>query len=236
MTDGSFFEILLYAALAGFVLFRLRSVLGKRTGHERPHDPFADSSASNDSQSGAEEEEDKDNVIRLPGQKSADQPSERDDIVVDADSLPAGITRIKLADDEFDEAEFLRGARGAFEMIVQAFAAGDREALKPLLSPDLHRSFVTAIYEREKERETQETTIVTFRSSDIVEASLNDSVARVTVEFVTDQVKVTRDIDGKVVDGDPDRIETFTDLWTFERDVSSADPNWELVATRVPEE
>jgi predicted lipid-binding transport protein (Tim44 family) len=121
-------------------------------------------------------------------------------------------------------------------MIVQAFAAGDRDALKPLLTEDLHRSFVTAIYEREKERETQETNIVTIRSSDIVEASLIGSIAKVTVEFVTDQVKVTRDVDGNVVDGHPDRIETLTDLWTFERDVSSRDPNWALVATRVPDD
>lgn len=237
MNDGSFFEILLYAVLAGFVLFRLHSVLGKRTGHERPHDPFADTPANTDSETDAD-----DNVIRLPGQDAPSRAQDRaqgmatDEIDVDADTLPAGITRIKIADESFNEAEFLRGARGAFEMIVQAFAAGDRDALKPLLTPSMHNDFVTAIYEREKERETQETTIVTFRSSDIVEASLTQSLARVTVEFVTDQVKVTRDVDGTVVDGDPDRIETFTDLWTFERDLTSSDPNWALVATSVPEE
>lgn len=236
MNDGSFFEILLYAVLAAFVLFRLRSVLGKRTGHERPHDPFAEPPANSDSEADAD-----DNVIRLPGQDapSRAQGPAADDIAegeIDPDTLPAGITRIKIADPSFNEAEFLRGARGAFEMIVQAFAAGDRDALKPLLTPSMHNDFVTAIYEREKERETQDTTIVTFRSSDIVEASLTQSLARVTVEFVTDQVKVTRDVDGNVVDGDPDRIETFTDLWSFERDLTSSDPNWALVATSVPEE
>jgi predicted lipid-binding transport protein (Tim44 family) len=240
MNDGSFFEILLYAVLAGFVLFRLRSVLGKRTGHERPHDPFAEPPANSDSDAEAKSQDDADdNVIRLPAQDGPARAQNRDadDVIdVDADTLPAGITRIKIADDSFDEAEFLRGARGAFEMIVQAFAAGDRDALKPLLTPSMHNDFVTAIYEREKERETQDTTIVTFRSSDIVEASLTQSLASVTVEFVTDQVKVTRDVDGNVVDGDPDRIETFTDLWTFERDLNSDDPNWALVATRVPEE
>jgi predicted lipid-binding transport protein (Tim44 family) len=238
MSNGSLFEILLYAALAAFVLFRLRGVLGKRTGHEERHDPFAEGPAANDQDNGARDD---DNVIPLPGKEraartaSADTATD-DELMQNADTLPAGITRIKLADDNFDEVEFLRGGRAAFEMIVQAFAAGDRDGLKPLLAPDLHRSFVNAIYEREKERETQETTIVTIRSSDIVEASLIGSIAKVTIEFVTDQVKVTRDVDGNVVDGHPDRIETLTDLWTFERDVSSSDPNWALVATRIPDD
>ena len=238
MSNSSLFEILLYAALAAFVLFRLRSVLGKRTGHEERRDPFAEAPAANDQDSAARDD---DNVISLPGKDrdgaiaSADTATD-EELMQNADTLPAGITRIKLADYTFDEVEFLRGARGAFEMIVQAFAAGDRDALKPLLTEDLHRSFVTAIYEREKERETQETNIVTIRSSDIVEASLIGSIAKVTVEFVTDQVKVTRDVDGNVVYGHPDRIETLTDLWTFERDVSSRDPNWALVATRVPDD
>jgi predicted lipid-binding transport protein (Tim44 family) len=242
MSNGSLFEILLYAALAAFVLFRLRSVLGKRTGHEERHDPFADEHAAND-QDGPARDDDRDdgNVISLPGNDRGPQAASADtatdeELMQSADTLPAGITRIKLADSSFDEVEFLRGGRAAFEMIVQAFASGDRDGLKPLLTPDLHRSFVTAIYEREKERETQETTIVTIRSSDIVEASLIGSMAKVTVEFITDQVKVTRDVDGAVVDGDPDRIETFTDLWTFERDISAKDPNWALVATNVPDE
>jgi len=236
MADGGLIEILFYAALAGFVLMHLRRVLGRRTGHERrppPPDSFGDSRSETGKPEGRPANDgEEDNVIPLPGRDRA----ESEPVTVDQESLPAGITRIKIADDSFDEAEFLRGARMAFEMIVQAYAAGDREALKPLLAAPLHRSFVTAIYERERERETQETTIVTFRSSDIIEAELNNSVADVTVEFVTDQVKVTRDIDGNVVDGDPDRIETLTDIWTFRRDLAISDPNWELVATRVPED
>jgi predicted lipid-binding transport protein (Tim44 family) len=97
-------------------------------------------------------------------------------------------------------------------------------------------AFSGAVEAREQAGESQETTISSFRSALISEVKLTGSVARVTVEFITDQVKVTRGADGSVVDGDPDRIETVTDLWTFERDISSRDPNWHLVATRVPEE
>ena len=157
MSEGAFFEILLYAALAAFVLMRLRSVLGRRTGHERPsHDPFAEDTSEKKAANSDSDADD--NVIPLPGR---DREAEESDapIEMDADTLPAGITRIKLADDSFEEADFLRGARGAFEMIVQAFASGDRDALKPLLSADLHRSFGRRSTSG-GERET-ETTIVT---------------------------------------------------------------------------
>ena len=104
------------------------------------------------------------------------------------------------------------------------------------LAVALHRHFVQSIEEREQANETQETTIVTIRSAEIVDAELDGNEARVTLEFVTEQVKVTRDADGNVVDGDPDKIDVLTDIWTFERDMRSPDPNWELVAARVPEE
>lgn len=219
------FEIILYAMIAGFLILKLRSVLGRRTGNEKQRpDPFsAPQEAANESE--------QDNVIQLPDRASID-PSEIDE----RDPLSAGLMRIKLADSSFDEKEFAGGARGAFEMIVQAYAAGDVDTLKSLVSGPLYGGFVQAIEERENANETQETTIVTIRTAEITEAELDGNEARVTVEFVTEQVKVTRDADGKVVDGDPDKIEVLTDIWTFERDVRSSDPNWELVAARVPEE
>ena len=219
-----FLDIILLALFAGFVIFKLRSVLGRRTGHERQRpDPFAEPSKSNDNG----------NIVRLP-----DRSSEADaaDTVEEPGSMAAGIMRIKLADERFDEREFLHGAKMAFAMIVEAFAKGDVDALKPLLSCELFGGFAAAIEGREKAGETQETTIVTVRSADIVEATLEDHQAKVTVEFVSEQVKVTRNADGEVTDGDPDRIDILTDIWTFARDIRSRDPNWELVATRVPED
>lgn len=218
------FEIILYAMIAGFLILKLRGVLGRRTGEEKQRpDPFSAPEAANESE--------QDNVISLPDRATVDAAD-----IDDLDPLSATLMRIKLADPDFDDKEFAGGARGAFEMIVQAFAAGDVDTLKSLISGPLYGGFVQAIEEREQANESQETTIVTFRSADITEAELDGHEARVTVEFVTEQVKVTRDADGKVVDGDPDKIEVLTDIWTFERDVRSSDPNWELVAARVPEE
>lgn len=209
--------------IAGFLILKLRSVLGRRTGTEKPpSDPFSAPEAANESE--------QDNIIQLPDR--AIDPDEIDE----RDPLTASLMRIKLADPNFDDKEFAGGARGAFEMIVQAYAAGDVDTLKSLISGPLYGGFVQAIEEREQANETQETTVVTFRSAEITGAELDGHEARVTVEFVTEQVKVTRDSEGKVVDGDPDKIEVLTDIWTFERDVRSSDPNWELVAARVPEE
>lgn len=223
MGDGfAFFDIIIFALLAGFLVFKLRNVLGKRTGHEERHsDPFS---------SAPERSASSDNVIKLPGRDQDGRAGDQD-----AAEL-SGLMRVKMADPSFDEIEFLKGARTAFEWIVEAFARGDLDSLRPLLADDLMGAFSGAVEAREAAGETQETTISSFRSALINDVTLDGSVARVTVEFITDQVKATRGADGAVVDGDPDRIETVTDLWTFERDIASRDPNWRLVATRVPED
>jgi predicted lipid-binding transport protein (Tim44 family) len=221
-----FLDIILLALFAGFVIFKLRSVLGRRTGHERRRpDPFSESSQSNDNG----------NVVRLPD-RSADSAEAQEEAEASPDSMAAGVMRIKLADESFDEREFIQGAKSAFGMIVEAYAKGDVDALRPLLSRELYGGFASAIEAREKAGEVQETTIVSIRSADIVDASLENYQAKVTVEFVTEQVKVTRDAEGEVTEGDPDRIDILTDIWTFARDIRSRDPNWELVATRVPED
>lgn len=220
--NSALFEIILFAILAGFLVIKLRGVLGKRTGHEKRHrDPFS---------APPEQDSASDNVIHLPGR--------------DADSVNGGppdgelseTMRLKMEDPSFDEIEFLKGARTAFEWIVDSFAKGDREALRPLLTDDLMTAFAGVIDAREEAGEIQETTISSIRSALINEVHLAGSIARVTVEFITDQVKITRSADGIIIDGDPDKIETVTDLWTFERDISGQDPNWRLIATDVPEE
>tara|TARA_E500000305_G_scaffold56827_1_gene45334 strand:+ start:698 stop:1369 length:672 start_codon:yes stop_codon:yes gene_type:complete len=223
MGDGSaLFEIILFAILAGFLVFKLRSVLGKRTGHEERHsDPFSPA---------PDQANTSDNVIQLPGRDAENGGADQQDGEL------SEAMRLKMADPSFDEIEFLKGARTAFEWVVESFAKGDQEALRPLLADDLMSAFAGAIDAREQAGETQETTISSMRSALISEVHLAGSSARVTVEFITDQVKATRAADGSVVDGDPDKIETVTDLWTFERDISGQDPNWRLVATGVPEE
>jgi predicted lipid-binding transport protein (Tim44 family) len=127
------------------------------------------------------------------------------------------------------------GARQAFEMIVDAFARGDTEQLRPLLADDVYRGFADAIEQRREAGETLETEVVAIKQADAVEARMENSWAHVTVRFVSDQVNVTRDAEGNILDGDPEQLSEIVDLWTFARDTSSRDPNWELASTGVGE-
>ncbi len=226
MGEGfAFFDIIIFAMLAGYLVFQLRRVLGKRTGHERRREnPFARK---------AEGTAENDNVVALPDRSARDGPAEAP---AGPDPGLDGLSQLKAMDPEFDDREFLRGAKAAFEWIVAAFARGDREALRGLLGPSLAESFESALDEREKAGEKWETTVSTIKSASMGDVSVEGTTATVIVEFVTDQVKVVRDADGAVVEGDPDRIETLTDIWVFARDVRSDDPNWLLVGTRDPEE
>lgn len=211
MDDGTFqvLEILIFAAIAGFLVVRLRSVLGRRTGLERRHDA----------------------VTPAPLAAPAAPPAPR----ALNGAVPAnGIGAIKTADLSFDDTTFLAGARSAFEIIVNAFAAGDTAALKPLLSKDVFNRFAEAVAARQAAKETLQTTLIAMKTAEIVEGSLDDGTALVTVKFVSEQTNVTRTADGKVTDGDPERVVEHVDFWTFARVLRSRDPNWTLVTTQSP--
>jgi predicted lipid-binding transport protein (Tim44 family) len=215
-----FIDIILFALVAGFLILRLRSVLGRRDGHQGPaQDPFRPPPAKEPAEA---------EVVRLPERGEpvagavADHPP---------GSLQAGLTQIKIADPSFNEDEFLSGAGVAFEMILTAYVAGDSAALKPLLSPEVFANFSRSIEERAAAGDVLETTLVGMRKATIEEAYMAGRMAHVTARFVSEQVTVTRNAAGEIVEGDPDRVTTVTDLWTFARDTRSPDPNWTLVAT-----
>ncbi|MGH7089341.1 MAG: Tim44/TimA family putative adaptor protein, partial [Stellaceae bacterium] len=152
-----------------------------------------------------------------------------------AAATPSGpAAAVKAADPSFDEAGFVNGARGAFEIIVNAFAAGDKPALQPLLSKDVFDRFAEAIDQRLKAKETLQTNLVSIRSAELVESAVEGKTALVTVKFVSDQSNVTRGADGAVREGDPQRTEEHIDSWTFARPLRSSNPNWTLVATHNP--
>lgn len=223
MSEGfPFLDIIFFAMIAAFILLRLRSVLGRRTGHERrslnPLAPRPTDEAS-------------DKVVPLAERESADEPGV---IGVGESSVEGALTQIKLADSTFEVDQFLAGAHDAFEVVVDSFAAGDTARLRPLLSDGVYESFAGAIGERARAGHTRETTLVAVKDAAILEARLERRLAQITVKFVTEQVNVTRDADGVVVEGDPDIAGTITDIWTFERDIRSHDPNWTLVSTRSP--
>jgi len=213
-----YFDIILFAMVAAFLVLRLRSVLGRRTGQERRPDPVL-----------RRAEAPGDKVVALSNHNAA-VPSPVA-TAPPADAVAAGLERIRNADPSFDPSQFLEGARAAFEMIVGAFAAGDETRLRPLLSDDVYTPFAAAIAERAAARETLETRIVGLKRLDISEAGLTGRMARVTVKFVSDQINVLRAHDGSVVDGDPDHAVEKTDFWSFARDVRASDPNWVLEAT-----
>ncbi len=231
---------LLLMGLAVFILFRLRSVLGKRTGSERPpFDPYSKQEQTKDQPNG------QDNVIPLPNQ-TADAPEDvaeapaSDDVVIDkvapaGSALNSALKQILSVDRSFEPEPFLEGARAAYEMIVMAFADGDKKALKNLLSGDVYEGFVSAIDDREKRGETIESTFVGIDKAEIVEAALKDTTARVTVKIHSQLISATRDKSGDVVDGDPAKVTEVVDIWTFARDTHSRDPNWKLVATESAE-
>lgn len=224
--DGGFpfLDIVLYAAVALFLIYKLGTVLGRRGDDQQSGaDPFG---------LGKRTESSGDNVVSMPERSNPMAPSED---FGSMDPLEAGLARIKSADRSFREKEFVKGARAAFEMIVEAFAKGDAKVLKSLLADSVYENFAQAIREREKAGHDLETTLVGIDQSDIVSAEMQGRHAVVTVKFVTEQVNVTRDADGEVVEGDPNHVVTVTDLWTFGRDTRSSNPNWRLIATGAPD-
>lgn len=225
MGDGGsiqFLDIVFFAMVAVFLVLRLRSVLGRRTGTEkqRPDPLRRDRPAP---------EQGSDRVVELPRRPAHSEPP-----AATGGAAQAGLTRIQLADRSFEPDEFLKGARGAFEIIVAAFAAGNKDRLRTLLSDEVFRNFADAIDARHEKGEVLQTTLVGIKGLAIDDAELRGSSAQVTVKIVSEQVNVTRDKEGNVVDGDPSRTTEVTDIWTFSRDTRTSDPNWTLVETRSP--
>ena len=226
---------IIFLALAVFIFLRLRSVLGQRTGRERPpYDPYS----PRDAMRGATN----DNVVTLPGRAgdTAQKPVETADpaerwkgIAETGSALAAGLDSIAQEDKTFDVKHFIAGARAAYEMIVLAYAEGDRRTLKNLLAREVYEGFEAAIKERETKGETVESRFVAIDKSDIAGVELRGRTAQITVRFVSQLISVTRNKAGNAIEGNPDKVTDVTDVWTFARDLSSRDPNWKLVATEA---
>lgn len=222
--DFQFFDIIILAMIAGFLVLRLRRVLGRRDGHEGKFpDPFREA-PEND-----KDTFDEDNVVQLPD-RSRDDVDPMDGID-ENDPIAAGLTQIRIADPSFDPSMFAEGAKVAFEMVLSAYAGGDRKTLKGLLSPDVYRNFEEAMSERERAGEVLEDTLVGIKSAKVIEASMDGNQALVTVKFTSEQISALRDAEGNVIDGNPNEVIDVTDFWTFSRDTRSSDPNWTLVGT-----
>jgi predicted lipid-binding transport protein (Tim44 family) len=229
-----FFDIILFAMIAVFLILRLRSVLGRRDGHEGGFTDIFNRLTENGKKKKEDEDEaGNDNIIHLDHQAEAGsdenrQPEDEEELT----PLVQGLRTVAGADRDFDPDEFISGARIAFEYILGAYAGGDSKALKPLLSADVYANFSMSIHEREEAGQTMEETLVGIRKAELVEAEMEGTIANITVKFISDQVHALSDSEGNVVDGDPNKIVNVTDFWTFSRDTRSRDPNWSLAATR----
>lgn len=211
--DADLLITLIFAAIAVFVILKLRNVLGTRTGFEKKNEPAP---ADN-----------RDKVIPMPDRRQQEAPTMGEA----KPAMDGGVAAIRRVDPSFDPERFLDGAKMAFEMILTAFAKGDEKQLEPLLAPNVFESFAADIRRRKEAGETRETTFAGIRSARFHEAKLEGRDARVTVLIVSEQTNVTRDRAGNVIDGDPKAVETVSDLWTFSRDTRSRDPNWQLFET-----
>jgi predicted lipid-binding transport protein (Tim44 family) len=225
---------IIFLALAVFIFLRLRNVLGQRTGGERP--PY-DRAARNVVQGAPDSK-----VVPMPGTMMDQAPlAPTADVAAPTDRwkglaepgtpLAQGLDAIVAQDSSFDPRHFLSGARSAYEMIVLAFANGDRRALKDLLSSEVFESFDAVIRDRERHEQKTETRFVSIDKAEIVSAETRDRTAQLTVRFVSQMISVTRDKVGAIVDGNPEKVADITDVWTFARDITSRDPNWKLVGT-----
>jgi predicted lipid-binding transport protein (Tim44 family) len=233
MEGFQFIDIILLAMVAGFIVLRLRSVLGRRTGHE----PDRDGPAAGPAATGtpAARGVGTDNVVSLPpGPGLGRRRGQTTDIepAYVGTPLEPGMVMLKAADPSFSAEGFLRGAAQAFEMIIAAYAKNDTDVLRPLLSPDVYAQFATAIQGREERGETLHTDLVVLKPAKIESVEMRGSVANVSVIFQSEQTNVVKNAAGQVVEGSADHVESITDIWTFSRDTRSPDPNWTLVATR----
>ena len=204
-----FIDILIFAVIAILLVLRLRSVLGQRTGYEEPQDKQAKESFADEPSA------------PIPFQKAADKSSK----------ISGSGLVLRRADRQFNENEFIHGATAAFNMILTAFAEGDQAQLKRLLSYELLQSFMQTIHDRASAKETLEITVNDIREVSILSVELADSVASITVHFNTTQTRIARDERGDVMDDSDTEPREFIDIWTFERDLTLADPNWKLAET-----
>tara|TARA_E500000178_G_scaffold340307_1_gene382855 strand:- start:1093 stop:1719 length:627 start_codon:yes stop_codon:yes gene_type:complete len=207
MFNGPYVDILIFAVLAVFLIFRLRSILGRRDGFEE--DPNKKAAAA------------------FKSQTKTDMNNE----------LPSGegIDAIVAADSGFSKQAFLDGAEQVYEMILTTFARGNMEELRPFLGYEMAGSFSDAINERRKAGEELSITLTDLSRVDIREAGVKEGIASITVEYQSTQIRVLKDENGTIIDGDSNDPETFVDQWTFERDVTSANPNWLLIETQTSE-
>jgi len=214
-----FIDILIFAAIALFLIFRLRSILGNRDGFEqkRPEQSAFDATVQTENDNSAPKK-----IV----------PLRANNAVANGEGLEA----VRRADPSFKDDDFMQGATGAFSLILQAFADGDLATLRRLLAFELYEEFASSVHTRNKEGDQLAITVQSIDDVQLVDASVKDFIASVTVKFVSQQSRVVTDKDGQVIDDESEEQATITDIWVFERDTQLNDPNWKLVETQTEDD
>ena len=237
---------LLALSAAIVAIFKLRSVLGRRTSDDDARMEQRAQRAAEEARAAAAS----DKVVALPRRdrdlpeqpapvntiSKAEREAQIRSFSSDNESLSKGLIEILDADPAFDPEQFLTGAKRAYEMIVTAFAEGNLKALRELLNDEVYDSFAGAIAERKKRGEQVDQSFVGISKANILEADVTNGTANITVRFVSQLISAIRDKAGEVVSGDDSSVQDVNDIWTFARDVSSAralqSPNWKLISTQ----
>ena len=207
-----FLDIIILGLLAVFLGFRLKSLLGDRSGYS--------GDVKNPNSVKQKEINKNQNVIKLNNKSINGE----------------GIDLLIKADPNFNEKEFLEGAKNAFKIIIKAFSDSEIEKLKPLLDYDLLNSFTKSISEREARQEHQVSDFISFKNFEIMRVNISDNLASITLKIISEQIKYLVDKKDVLLEGSKDQTEIIKDKWVFERDISSKNPNWKLVETDVIED
>ncbi|TPW28445.1 Tim44 domain-containing protein [Martelella alba] len=222
---------LFFLVAAVVIFFQLRNVLGRRTGNEKPRYQQSPMREAADAPQPAQREG---KVITLPGaekEREAQRIEAIDKMTAVGTPANEGLRSLVKADPQFDPAEFVKGARSAYEMIVMGFADGDRRTLKNLLSKEVFDGFNTAMSEREAKGESVKANFVGIEEITVTGAEMVKQEAQVTLRIVSQLISATYDKEGALVEGHPEEIAEVRDIWTFARDTRARDPNWKLIAT-----
>jgi predicted lipid-binding transport protein (Tim44 family) len=215
-------DIIIFAAFAVFIGFKLFNALGRKD-FDNPKRAAQDNvvrfpAGNNDKAVDVKFEEIKDDYEELEKKHGLEIANQ--------------IKEIRKFDSGFNEKDFLAGAKRAFEMILQAFAKGDKETLKPLLASNIYEGFKAEIDKRELNGEVEETTLVAVLTSEIKDIKMTSKWnARIVVEIVSEQIRLVKDKEGRILQGDPSHVDKVSEIWTFSRNLTSPNPNWELVET-----
>ncbi len=215
-------DIIFLGLIAAFVLLRLRSMLGRDSGID-PREVWKNAARNMPASK----------IMRFSdriGKKPVEEVPVPEQFTGDP-KVADGLKAICAADPSFSTSDFLHGAKVAFEWVVEAFSKGDKDKLRKVLSDERFRHFSDEIDAGNRAEAKRETTLISILETEITEAAVKGADATVTVQFTTEQINVMRDKEGNVVEGDPSQLEKAVDIWTFERDTASRDPNWKIIAT-----